>query len=280
MAYKIAQIDWQEFFAELKNQGILGGMGVIDFPFKNESRETGSQPRLRKWFPTLNNSTMEEVMAAMYSALSSSSHCYVFVPYHKQLNWVEGIAQEVGFRVANRLMWDKVYKGMSYSWRESHEDILFLKKGRRSMNNAGDRDVLTHPNITAGYPTEKPYGLAEQIIRNSTVPHDIIIDPFMGSGVFGHAAVANYRQFIGGDINGEAFNISEKRMYRTLYEMSQFIHRYGLDAEDVKNDLEREVPVEENEVVPVTDIVDGIRPKKKGRPKKNELGTNKIGEEG
>ena len=51
-----------------------------------------------------------------------------------------------------------------------------------------------------------------QIIRIHTNPNDIIIDPFMGSGTTGVAALLENRKFIGIEVNPEYFDIALKRI--------------------------------------------------------------------
>ena len=51
----------------------------------------------------------------------------------------------------------------------------------------------------------------EDIIKVHTNKDDIILDPFMGSGTTGIAAVKNGRKFIGIELDKEYFNITTKR---------------------------------------------------------------------
>jgi DNA modification methylase len=66
------------------------------------------------------------------------------------------------------------------------------------------------------HPTEKPVRLAERIIALISDPGDTILDPFMGSGSFGVAAVRIGRKFKGMEINPNYFQISEKRIEEEL----------------------------------------------------------------
>lgn len=233
MAYTLGDVSWDVFFEHLAQEEILGDMGVIDFPFINDQRMTGSSPRLKKWFPTIDMEVLPAVLRAMYNCLKPLTHCYVFVPKWRELSNIVSMAEHAGFMVANRLIWDHIYKGMGYSWRDSHTDILFCKKGRRALNHAGGRDVLSYPKVTCGYPTEKPVGLAEELILNSSRPNDIIVDPFMGSGVFGQVAIRNGRRFMGTDINPDAFEEANERAYNAVAGVSAFVHAFGIEREQL-----------------------------------------------
>ena len=62
------------------------------------------------------------------------------------------------------------------------------------------------------HPTQKSLKLMEQIIKIHTNENDIVLDPFMGSGTTGVAALKNNRKFIGIELEDEYFNISCDRM--------------------------------------------------------------------
>lgn len=62
------------------------------------------------------------------------------------------------------------------------------------------------------HPTQKSLKLMDEIIKIHTNKDDIILDPFMGSGSTGVAALKNGRKFIGIELEKEYFNISCERM--------------------------------------------------------------------
>jgi len=68
-------------------------------------------------------------------------------------------------------------------------------------------DVWTHQlvkNVSkekTEWPNQLPLGLVERIIKVSSMPGDIVLDPFMGSGTTARAAIKNHRQWIGFDLN-------------------------------------------------------------------------------
>ena len=63
-----------------------------------------------------------------------------------------------------------------------------------------------------GYPTQKPLGIIERIIRVHSNPGDTVLDFFAGSGTTGLAAARNGRQFLLIDQNLEAISIIKKRL--------------------------------------------------------------------
>ena len=49
------------------------------------------------------------------------------------------------------------------------------------------------------HPTQKPIALLDRIVRASSNPGDLVLDPFCGSSTTGVVAVLNDRQYIGLD---------------------------------------------------------------------------------
>jgi site-specific DNA-methyltransferase (adenine-specific) len=62
-----------------------------------------------------------------------------------------------------------------------------------------------------GYPTQKPRGILDRIVRVHSRPGDLLMDFFAGSGTFGESAVAFGRRCILIDNNPEASRVMEKR---------------------------------------------------------------------
>ena len=79
--------------------------------------------------------------------------------------------------------------------------------------------VPTNGKEKTGYPTQKPLGIIERIIRVHSNPGDLVLDFFAGSGTTGEAAAKLERDFILIDNNPEAIQVMEKRL-----------GQYGVDA--------------------------------------------------
>ena len=62
-----------------------------------------------------------------------------------------------------------------------------------------------------GYPTQKPLGILERIVRVHSSPGDLLCDFFAGSGTFGEAAYRNGRDCLLVDNNPEALAVMERR---------------------------------------------------------------------
>ncbi|MCC6572815.1 MAG: site-specific DNA-methyltransferase [Planctomycetes bacterium] len=63
-----------------------------------------------------------------------------------------------------------------------------------------------------GYPTQKPLGILERIIKVHSRPGDVVLDFFAGSGTTGVAAANLQRSFILADNNPQALEVMRKRL--------------------------------------------------------------------
>ncbi len=66
-----------------------------------------------------------------------------------------------------------------------------------------------------GYPTQKPLALLERIMKLSSNPGDVVLDPFCGCGTTVDAAVRLDRRWLGIDITYIAVDLIEKRLQHT-----------------------------------------------------------------
>lgn len=63
-----------------------------------------------------------------------------------------------------------------------------------------------------GYPTQKPLGILERIVRVHSNPGDTVLDFFAGSGTTGVAALRNGRKYILIDENPGAITVMKQRL--------------------------------------------------------------------
>ncbi len=193
---------------------------VTDPPYESleKHRRIGTTTRLKNskassnvWFQIFPNDRFEELFVECYRILKNHRHFYLFCDAETMFV-VKPIAELAGFRFWKPIIWDKQKIGMGYHYRSRYEMILFFEKGKRKLNDLSIADVIQYPRIFRGYPTEKPVPVSEILIRQSTQLGECIVDPFMGSGSVGLAALQQNRDFLGNDICAEAVEISQTRM--------------------------------------------------------------------
>lgn len=99
-------------------------------------------------------------------------------------------------------------------------------KGHSRWNAGGKRGVYTHlvnnPERHGKHPTEKPRRLMSELVDDFTAPGEVILDPFMGSGTTGVAAVMAGRRFIGIEMNPAYFDIACERIEAAQRQASLF----------------------------------------------------------
>jgi len=195
-------------------------------------RAKGTTTRLKvsagssnEWFPIFGNERFAEFFAESFRVLKKDAHLYFYCdPETAFIAKPEG--EKAGFKFWKPIVWAKTKQGMApdaddlvvehqaigmgYHLRASYEFILFFEKGKRKISDLGVRDLLPFPTVRNKYPTQKPVELNRVFIRLSSEPGETVLDPFMGSGSTGIAAVRNGRHFIGGDIKHAAVTDVER----------------------------------------------------------------------
>lgn len=73
------------------------------------------------------------------------------------------------------------------------------------------RPAPRHDDETA-HPHSKPIALLSKFVRASTPAAGVVLDPFMGSGASGVAAIKNGRKFIGVERDPKFFEIARRRI--------------------------------------------------------------------
>ena len=132
---------------------------------------------------------------ALYSAFMATimPHCLPSTPMYI---WFADRAGEPvysavsanGYRVRAMIVWNKLdahYGNFMAQYMQKHEPCLYCV--RESPPWYGPTNEVTvwdvkQPTQNEHHPTQKPLGLAERAIRNSSEIGDLILDPFLGSG--------------------------------------------------------------------------------------------------
>jgi DNA modification methylase len=114
------------------------------------------------------------------------------------------------------LVWDKMTPGLGIIWRKQHELIINGRnKGCYKTRTWGAGDVLKYkivPPSKRKHPAEKPVDLLADIIKETTPPGGIVLDPFAGSGSTLVAAKREGFGFIGIEMEDEYVNIARERV--------------------------------------------------------------------
>lgn len=207
-------------------------MVVTDPPYKTTSRGssggTGGMLKsddFKKGNVFKHNAiTFDEWLPECYRVLKNDSHAY-FMTNNKNLLLMLKAVESAGFKIFKTLIWAKNTAITNMYYMDSHEYIIFCRKGKaRKINNCGTKSVMFFDNPkNKVHPTEKPVGLMTKLIENSTNDSDVVLDLFMGSGSAGAACVNTNRKFIGIELDDKYFKIAEERINQAA-NMSSFFY--------------------------------------------------------
>lgn len=161
-----------------------------------------------------------------------------YIPIHLYI--VEDM-QDVGFLMRGEIIWNKASSASpSTAWgswlsaanptlRDVHEYILVFSKDMFTRKNPYGREntmsreefleytksVWTFPAEQAkkvGHPAPFPVELPYRLIQLYTFKGEVVLDPFMGSGQTGIAALKSGRFYVGYEINEEYVNLANRRI--------------------------------------------------------------------
>jgi site-specific DNA-methyltransferase (adenine-specific) len=92
--------------------------------------------------------------------------------------------------------------------------FFYIAKASRAEREAGlNAPAGERANI---HPTLKPIALMRHLVRLVTPKGGTVLDPFMGSGSTGCAAMLEAMRFVGIDITAEYVDIAERRIQHWL----------------------------------------------------------------
>lgn len=214
----LARTDAIEWLRTLPDASV--DLVVTDPPYESleKHRAIGTTTRLKHskassndWFTIFPNARFPTLFSEAFRVLGKNRHFYLFCDPETAFI-AKPMAEQAGFKFWKPLVWDKKRIGMGYHYRSRYELILFFEKGKRKLNDLGVADIIECPRIYNGYPAEKPVEVSEVLVRQSTVDGELVIDPFMGAGSVGVAALNLGRAFKGNDICGEAVDIARRRL--------------------------------------------------------------------
>ncbi len=235
--FDLACADAVEWLRGLRAESV--DLVVTDPPYESleKHRAVGTTTRLKHskassndWFRIFPNERFPELLREVFRVLKKDRHFYLFCD-QETMFVVKPLAEQQGFRFWKPIVWDKRKIGMGYHYRSRYEFVLFFEKGKRRLNNLGQPDIIECDRIRGGYPTEKPAKVNQVLIEQSTQPGELIVDPFMGSGSAGEAALRSGRHFLGNDVLDSAVEGAKMRLgdygeTKALYEPLREAQRF------------------------------------------------------
>lgn len=188
-------------------------------------------------------SFLEPRLVEAQRILSPHGSLYFHIDY-REVHYCKVLLDQIFGRhcFLNEIIWAYDFGGKSKTkWPAKHDNILFyVKDPRRYTFNVKDIDrepymapglvgpekaargklptdtwwhtiVGTNSKERNSYPTQKPLGIINRIIRASSNPGDLVMDFFAGSGTVGEACLDLGRRFILVDNNLQAMDVMADR---------------------------------------------------------------------
>lgn len=150
-----------------------------------------------------------EIYSKLLRVLKPGGHMFSFMPAskndtHEYIEMQIQTAIDAGWTFNSQWIWDKKMMGMGYNGRSRHELIHFFSKGKRRLHSKGHAmrrtpDVLAHTrehHRWTIHETQKPIELIADLIEFSTLPGEVVLDPFGGSLATASAALQTGRNAI------------------------------------------------------------------------------------
>jgi len=231
------------------NEGSIGGVALtfVDPPFrqgKNYRFFDDNQPSNRYW------AWLEEVLSKVHGVTVGGGAIY-FMQREKNIEEVMRILKETNWRFQNLIIWKKKTSAVPCEFRFSkqHQIIVFATKGRKPrVFNKLRGDLPLAPGyryertngiyltdvwddireLTSGYfageeairddngerlhTQQSPVALLLRIILSSTLPNDVVFDPFAGTGTTLLVARQLQRNSIGVEIDTKNLEIIRMRL--------------------------------------------------------------------
>ncbi|MCX5785284.1 MAG: site-specific DNA-methyltransferase [Elusimicrobia bacterium] len=162
--------------------------------------------------------------------------------------WVSGTAhviysigfamQQLGYKILNDITWVKpnpppnlscryfTHSAETVIWAAKNTDSRHLFHYQKMREMAGGKQMKSvwnqiyppyAPEKEFGkHPTQKPLELLERILLANSNSGDLILDPFMGSGTTGVAAIQMGRRFVGVELEPQYIDLAVKRITRAI----------------------------------------------------------------
>lgn len=162
-------------------------------------------------------------------------------PYIPLSDYISHMMIELGFLMRGEIIWHKgAGAGVSMAWgswqsasnpvlRDTHEYILVFTKGSFQRKREPHQvNTISKDNFMAwtksvwefrpesarriGHPAPFPLELPQRLIELYSFTHDVVLDPFIGSGTTALAAYTLKRNYIGYDIDEEYIALARSRL--------------------------------------------------------------------
>ena len=157
---------------------------------------------------------LRPAMAEAYRVLKQDRVAIMFYGWTKIDAFFEAW-RGAGFQPVGHIVFRKSYSSKSRFLRSQHEQAFLLAKGRPPLPKQPLGDVMEMPySGNKLHPTQKPVEALAPLIRCFSLPGELVLDPFAGSGSSCAAALLAGRKYIGVEMDDAYFHHAIDRLNR------------------------------------------------------------------
>jgi len=196
------------------------------------------------WRPNINNDLAEwdrdfdpaELKGQLLRVLKPTGNLFAFCSYNMLGRWHEQF--DPVFDTFQFFVWHKsnpVPKVRRQGFLNSCELIVCMwNKGhtwnfgrQNQMHNFFEAPICMSPERLKEpkHPTQKPVRLLKHLVGIASNPGDLVLDPFMGVGSTGVAAIESGRRFVGMELDPSYFDAARRRLDSAAAAAAQEINR-------------------------------------------------------
>jgi site-specific DNA-methyltransferase (adenine-specific) len=187
---------------------------------------------------------LEPRLAHAHRLLAPTGSLFVHLDY-REVHYAKVLLDAIFGRASfqNEIVWAYDYGARTTKrWSPKHDNILWYSKdpsrytyrhddidripylaprlvtAAKAARGKTPTDTWWHTIVSptgkekTGYPTQKPLGIVQRIVRVHSNPGDLVLDFFAGSGTLGEAAVRNGRRAVLVDCNVAAVEVMARRL--------------------------------------------------------------------
>ena len=163
---------------------------------------------------------LDDMANGFYKSLRRGGTAIVWYDLWK-IGKVKDAMETAGFKMIRQIIWQKtnpVPLNMRATYLSNSREmaVVGVKVGKPTFNSEYDSGIYKYPiprhKGKRQHPTQKPLVLFEELVRKHSNQGDLVVDPFLGAGTTGVAAIRNFRNFTGCDIDENYVKISQERI--------------------------------------------------------------------
>lgn len=227
--------DSYKLIKTLKKEGLIVNHIITDPPYnisKPNNFNTMKHPRTGVDFGIWDQGKFDLFSwIPLYAELLERNGSIIIFCSYRFISYITDVleSEQVGCAVKDILIWQKsnpMPRNVSRRYVQDMEFAVWAVKKRAKwiFNKPKDKPYLrslfsssvVSGSEKLGHPTQKSLSIMKEIISIHTDENQIILDPFMGSGTTGEAALLQDRKFIGIEKEKVFFEMSKNRLRNYL----------------------------------------------------------------